>query len=529
MKTKKSFKSKVRYLLLLNSLLPSIILIVSISLLISISQWNRKGVNLQTISERMAEILNIQFENYINICDNIAVDGSVRNLFTSKQNNYVDFINDYTRMCNYLDGFYNTYNSGKINFAIYHNNSLIPSSDLIKPLDNLSSNEIKEIMDNNYLWKNNEERSILYKNLSNKESNITVILSITATNSELKEYLSGFKKELSDTEYKLEILNFENREDDSYYCSMPLKNGQFLVVSIPIKIKYKIFVNNILICFIICLIIFLLLTVHANYNSNKVTKQIYNLLQYINDEKFYIETSKLEETSFGEFDKIVDKIKDMFYEINKMQQENLNLQLQYAQSQINPHLLYNSLSVLKWDCMKYSSELAEKITSLANYYRASIGTKNDSYTFRDEIELIKKYVNVVSLMHETKYNVTISIDDKVLDLKTIQHIFQPFVENSILHGINKKEDGLIIISGNIIGDCIVFKISDNGYGMHDETIKLFEDSINDENGEFHGIRNTVLRIKYYYGEYSSVNIVSKPNIGTEVTITLKNVIDSVDE
>ena len=53
-------------------------------------------------------------------------------------------------------------------------------------------------------------------------------------------------------------------------------------------------------------------------------------------------------------------------------------------------------------------------------------------------ELVKKYISLMEFTHKKCYPLIINIDSETKEIKTIKHLIQPFVENSILHGIQQK-------------------------------------------------------------------------------------------
>ena len=55
---------------------------------------------------------------------------------------------------------------------------------------------------------------------------------------------------------------------------------------------------------------------------------------------------------------LLENINDSHLRNNKIMEEKKAIEIKYLQSKFNPHLLYNTLSVLKWKCIKYDKTLA---------------------------------------------------------------------------------------------------------------------------------------------------------------------------
>ena len=171
---------------------------------------------------------------------------------------------------------------------------------------------------------------------------------------------------------------------------------------------------------------------------------------------------------FPVYQKIIQLISDVnnLHERNSqiMTEKNM-IELKYIQSQFNPHLLYNTLGVLKWKCIKQSPALADVIDSMADYYRACIGGYDEIVTFSEELNLIQKYIALMEFTHERSYPTDYRIEKELLDFRMPKHLLQPFVENAILHGIQQKPSGYLQIEAKKENDYVVFKVIDNGNGI----------------------------------------------------------------
>lgn len=199
------------------------------------------------------------------------------------------------------------------------------------------------------------------------------------------------------------------------------------------------------------------------------------------------------------------KIKEKEYEMRALQ------------AQINPHFLYNSLSIINWKALEADQEDISRITlSLSTFYRTALNKGKNILLVRDEIANIKAYLDIQLTMHDDSFDVIYDIDDSILKYETLNLILQPILENAIHHGIDLKQDGRgeIRISGKEDDKDIRFAVSDNGVGMTKEQAELILTA--DSKG--YGVRNVNERIKLYYGAEYAVCIDSEVGRGTTVTI-----------
>lgn len=529
---KQILKTKVKRAIILYTVIPAFVLVNIACFVYSRSLWDTYYTQVNYHTFQNAYALNVQFDNLVKVCNNIVTDGTVQEVFSTVQTDAtrLDACEKIEKYCNH---FYNSYNAQRIDVKIYHNNYSMYQTNYSVYINSIEENLIKKLIDlkqNQVYWHNTDNGSTLYFNLKNKD--FTIIIAIAIGENDIIKLVGTAENypncQISDSD--IVLANGVISQKGKYTISSNLMNGQTLNVNIPKVAKFKMYAGNYCTAYLIFLIFLVFVFVVSAKTSSGLTKKFYSLIEYISDERLYLRPyddggiDKNDEL-FSVYDKmfrLVGEINQFHTEKEKLMEENTKLQLEFAQAQINPHLLYNSLSVIKWDCMRYSAyDVSDKISLLADYYRASINRNQSKYTFSDEIELIKKYISVISKIHSTEYKYTIDFDAELLEYHTIQHIFQPLVENAILHGINRMEKGYLEISGHIVDDRIILSVKDNGYGMDNEKLEKIKNYENDDSAAY-GLRNTLLRIKLHYGAGSVVKIESKLNHGTRITIMVSS-------
>ena len=192
-------------------------------------------------------------------------------------------------------------------------------------------------------------------------------------------------------------------------------------------------------------------------------------------------------------------------------------QLKYLQAQINPHFLYNSLSIINWKALEADQEDISRITlSLSTFYRTALNKGKNILLVRDEIANIKAYLDIQLMMHDDSFDVIYDIDDSILKYETLNLILQPILENAIHHGIEEKTDGRgkITVRGWKEDNCVWFMVEDNGVGMEQEVA----DKILTMESKGYGVRNVDERIRLCYGEKHAMKVESVVGKGTKMTI-----------
>lgn len=183
------------------------------------------------------------------------------------------------------------------------------------------------------------------------------------------------------------------------------------------------------------------------------------------------------------------------------------------QLQMNPHVLFNMLNsiqcfVLKNDSDKavyYLSKFAMLMrTILSNSYEASI-------TLADELDAIKLYLELEEMRfeHSFTYEIRISheIDENFVEIPPM--ILQPYVENSIIHGLRYKDGkGHLLIDISMESDGVVLcVVQDDGVGR-ERSAEIQKASGRDRDS--YGMRITKERldiINAYTQDKYTVNVV----------------------
>ncbi len=154
----------------------------------------------------------------------------------------------------------------------------------------------------------------------------------------------------------------------------------------------------------------------------------------------------------------------------KTRQEALELEQRLLRSQMNPHFIFNALQAIHNYILSASPEEAGKyLSKFARLMRMILeNSRKASIPFASEIEFLDHYLRLQKLRFEDKFDYKIVADPDILP--DIMHIppmlAQPFIENSILHGVvPKPEKGNILISFSLKKGYILFTIEDDGVGM----------------------------------------------------------------
>ncbi len=227
------------------------------------------------------------------------------------------------------------------------------------------------------------------------------------------------------------------------------------------------------------------------------------------------------------FNEMVEDIKlliDKNYVITLKEKESELLALQ---AQINPHFLYNTLDSLYWRTINAGNEeLAEDIFALSQLFRMVLGQGKGDITVEQERELIYRYLQIQKMRFLTRLDYTIEMEQSILQYDIPKLILQPFVENAIIHGLEKTSDiGSVFVTGKLKDGYIEFCVKDTGIGMSSEQIDAIWNL--DESERYasqrvgrYAIKNVKERLELKYFNDYTLRIDSQIGVGTTVTIVI---------
>jgi len=132
---------------------------------------------------------------------------------------------------------------------------------------------------------------------------------------------------------------------------------------------------------------------------------------------------------------------------NKLKLEHskqlIQLRMQAIQAQMNPHFLFNTLNSIKNFIIKNNKKDAVTyLSKFANLIRLILDNSQlQEISLKDEIEIIKLYVEVENIRFNNEILFDVQVDGRVdlAQIKIPPLILQPFIENSIWHGLALKK------------------------------------------------------------------------------------------
>ncbi|ULL15771.1 sensor histidine kinase [Paenibacillus sp. H1-7] len=241
---------------------------------------------------------------------------------------------------------------------------------------------------------------------------------------------------------------------------------------------------------------------------------------------YWVSKTSKEWSELGEsYNQMLNRLEELIKQVKREEALKKEAEMEALQYQLNPHFLYNTLNTIKWVAkMHQTPQIAEVVTSLVRLLQASLGKKGDFITIREEIGLIHDYMEIQSFRYGDQVQLECSIDPMANQCLVPRMILQPLVENAIIHGIEPgRRSGCIVIRIwlDVPRDLLYCQVEDNGVGMARESWdnEASAASVRERMSGI-GLRHIREKIKLYYGEGYSMQMMSKAREGTTIRLTM---------
>lgn len=313
-----------------------------------------------------------------------------------------------------------------------------------------------------------------------------------------------------------------------------IKNTDWYMVAVmpadPIMKKSTHIICNFLLIYIAFLLIAFII---ASRLSHSMTRRLSLVVNQMAKVRFEPPVQLKDADSQDEIGELIDTYNYMSRKIQQLMDdqakaaENLRIaEFDSLQAQINPHFLYNTMDMISWLAQQgKSDEVTEVVRRLSRFYRLTLSRKQELTTIADEAEHVTIYIELQNMRFNNGIDFIMDIPDYLMEYSMPKLIFQPLVENSIIHGIMEKEEktGSIVLTGWMEDEDIVLLLSDDGVGIDPDILPKFLD------GTFHNpqskgsnvaVYNTHRRLQILYGERYGLSFSSAKGEGTEVQIRI---------
>lgn len=158
-------------------------------------------------------------------------------------------------------------------------------------------------------------------------------------------------------------------------------------------------------------------------------------------------------------------------ERSELEKLKSDIEKRLLRSQMNPHFIFNSLnSINSFVGENNTTEAQRYLGKFARLMRMILeNSRKTMISLEDEIASLRLNLELEQLRFAGNFDFNITTDQEIepVDIFLSPMLIQPFVENAVLHGLNKNESGgLITIHFSLNGKLLFCTITDNGQGRN---------------------------------------------------------------
>ena len=218
------------------------------------------------------------------------------------------------------------------------------------------------------------------------------------------------------------------------------------------------------------------------------------------------------------------------------EKQKQDLEYQMLQSQINPHFIYNTLNSIKWMAtIQGANGIAEMTTAFSRLLKSIAKGTQLLVSIREELDFLEDYFTIQNYRYGGTITFVLQVDDPAIyDSKILRFTLQPFVENSIFHGIEPKGGAGHITVHACYEDSeegrrdIRIDVTDDGVGIPPQKVARILEEGNDNRADFFreiGVSNVHRRLQYEFGSRYGIAVESVVGEYTTVSVRIPETTD----
>ncbi len=194
--------------------------------------------------------------------------------------------------------------------------------------------------------------------------------------------------------------------------------------------------------------------------------------------------------------------------------ENLQSEMKFLKSQINPHFLFNALNNIYSLTITGSEQSSDMILKLSDMLRYILYECNESKVpIENEWKYIQNYIEFQKLKSKDELNIRVEFNNESPGAIIVPMILIPFVENAFKHSkVEDTDNGWVAISLNNKANEIIFQVENS----------IPEQKHNKDDVGGIGLENVKRRLDLSYGKTQDLIISDTPKSYSVILRIKKN-------
>ncbi|KRE64251.1 cache domain-containing sensor histidine kinase [Paenibacillus sp. Soil750] len=238
------------------------------------------------------------------------------------------------------------------------------------------------------------------------------------------------------------------------------------------------------------------------------------------------------------YNKLSDRISRLKIQVQLNEAMKKEADIMALQAQINPHFLYNTLSSIHWIAlMNKDRQIAEMVGALSDFLRFSLNKGEEFCVVQQEVSHARNYAYIQAIRFPDQFEIEFFIDPEMTQSVMLKLLLQPLIENSLIHGIQKKKTkGHIYVHGELREHDMKFVVEDTGIGMDEVKLRDIHGQLALANQKLgirseadeerkkvvtsYGLINVHRRLLLHYGAGAGLVLESTLGTGTRITFLI---------
>ena len=207
-----------------------------------------------------------------------------------------------------------------------------------------------------------------------------------------------------------------------------------------------------------------------------------------------------------------------FYQREKslaLQRQATEAQLRLLESQLEPHMLFNTLATLRALITTDAPRAIAMLDRLNGYLRATLrASRSDgsqpAHTLQDEFDRLRDYLELMAIRMGPRLHFALDLPEALARHPLPPLLLQPLVENAIRHGLEPKvAGGSVSVTARSVEGGLVLEVMDTGAGFHATPT-----------GQGFGVAQVRERLATAHPGRSHLDLRSTPDTGTTARVHL---------
>jgi hypothetical protein len=193
------------------------------------------------------------------------------------------------------------------------------------------------------------------------------------------------------------------------------------------------------------------------------------------------------------------------------QRQAAESQLKLLQSQLEPHMLFNTLANLRALISHNPDQAQHMLDHLVAYLRATLNSSRAAlHPLQTEFDRLRDYLELMAVRMGPRLHYSLTLPPELAAHPVPTLLLQPLVENAIKHGLEPKvAGGSITVSASLTGDQIALEVHDSGMGL----------STSQVNPPGFGLTQVRERLATTYGKQFTLDLIAADAGDTCVRVT----------